>query len=429
MIRASGRHNRSSEALALPTRVPTAGLSWNEIQGVLNDAQRSGADWRKGRLWGMVYHAGDDILRVAMDAYAMFLSENLVVPEAFPGLTRLETEVIDMAAQLLGGSQAARGVMTSGGTESIFLAVKAAREWAREHRSIEGTPEILAARSAHPTFNKAAHFLGLKVNRIPLRPDYRANVQAMERALTRNTILLVGSAPGYPHGKIDPVRELGELAQTRDLWLHVDACVGGFLAPFVRKLGNPLPEFDLAVPGVASLSADLHKHGYAGKGASIVLFRDEARFKYSAFDFDDWPRGRYLTRTFTGTRSGGPVACAWAVLNYLGEEGYLRLARDILQAQALLIEGISSIDGLEIFSEPELGIFIFGSHAFDIFAVADGLDDLGWVTNRCTEPPAIHLLLTPNHLGVVPEYLRDLAATVEEVRDGKRTSRTTRPTY
>ena len=411
------------------TRIPKGGLTWNEIQGGLKDARRSGADWRRGRLSGMVYHAGDDVLQVAMDAYAMFFSENMVVPEAFPGLARLETEVIDMAAQLLGGGQAARGVMTSGGTESIFLAVKSAREWARERRSIEGTPEILVARSAHPTFNKAAHFLGLKVNRIPLGPDYRADVQAMERALTRNTIMLVGSAPGYPHGKIDPIRELGELAQARDLWLHVDACVGGFLAPFVRKLGNPLPDFDLTVPGVCSLSADLHKHGYAGKGASIVLFCDEARFKYSAFDFDDWPRGRYLTRTFTGTRSGGPVACAWAVLHYLGEEGYLRLARDILQAQALLIEGINSIDGLEIFGEPELGIFTFGSHGFDIFAVADGLDDFGWVTNHCTEPPGIHLLLTPNHLGVVSEYLSDLAATVAEVKDGKRTGRTTKTTY
>ncbi len=377
----------------------------------------------------MVYYAGEDVLRMAMEAYAMFFSENMVVPEAFPGLARLETEVIEMAAQLLGGGPDARGVMTSGGTESIFLAVKAAREWAKERRSIEGDPEIVAARSAHPTFNKAAHFLGLKVNRLPLGPDYRANLQTMESAVTDSTIMLVGSAPGYPHGKIDPINELGELAQRRDLWLHVDGCVGGFLAPFVRKLGNPLPDFDLSVRGVASLSADLHKHGYAGKGASLVLFQDEDRFKHSAFDFDDWPRGRYLTRTFTGTRSGGPVAGAWAVLNYLGEEGYLRLARDILQAQDLLIEGITAIDGLKIFGQPELGIFAFGSDDFDIFAVADGLDDLGWVTNRGAEPSSIHLLLTPNHLGVVAEYLSDLAATVVEVRQGERTGRTAKTTY
>ena len=410
-------------------KIPTGGRGWTEVQGALNDARTNGADWRKGRLWGMVYHAGDDVLKVAMDAYAMFFSENMVVSEAFPGLARLETDVIDMAAQLLGGGETARGVMTSGGTESIFLAVKSAREWAREHRSVEGTPEIVVARSAHPTFNKAAHFLGLKVNRIPLGRGYRADVQAMESALAPNTIMLVGSAPGYPHGKIDPIRELGELAQARDLWLHVDACVGGFLAPFVRKLGNPLPDFDLTVPGVCSMSADLHKHGYTGKGASLVLFRDAARFRYSAFDFDDWPRGRYLTRTFTGTRSGGPVACAWAVLNYLGEEGYLRLARDTLQAQALLIEGINSIGGLEIYGEPELGLFTFGARGFDIFAVADGLGERGWVTNRCTEPAGIHLLLTPNHLGIVPEYLSDLAATVAEVKDSKRTGRTTKATY
>ncbi|MDE0434000.1 MAG: aspartate aminotransferase family protein [Bryobacterales bacterium] len=410
-------------------KMPTGGLSSAEIQGALSEARKNGADWKKGRLWGMVYYAGDDVLRIAMDAYAMFFSENMVVPEAFPGLARLETEVIDMAAQLLGGGEAARGVMTSGGTESNFLAIKAAREWAREQGSIKGAPEIVAARSAHPTFNKAAHFLGLTVKRVPLGPDYRADVPAMERALTPNTIMLVGSAPGYPHGKIDPIVELGKLAQTRNLWLHVDACVGGFLAPFVKKLGNPLPEFDLTVPGVCSLSADLHKHGYTGKGASMVLFRDESRFQYSAHDFDDWPRGRYLTRTFTGTRSGGPVACAWAVLNFLGEEGYLRLARDTLRAQDLLIEGINSIHGLEICGEPELGIITFGSHQLDMFAVADGLDDLGWVTNRCTEPPGIHLLLTPNHLSFVSEYLSDLATAVADVREGKRTGKTTKTTY
>ena len=409
--------------------MPTVGLSRGEIRKMLNDARRNGADWRKGRLWGMVYYAGEDVLEMAMEAYALFFSENMVVPEAFPGLARLETEVIEMAAQLLGGSADARGVMTSGGTESIFLAVKAAREWAKEQRSIEATPEIVAARSAHPIFNKAAHFLGLKVKRIPLSLDYRADVRAMESALTDNTIMLVGSAPGYPHGRIDPINELGELAQRRDLWLHVDGCVGGFLAPFVRKLGKPLPDFDLSVPGVASMSADLHKHGYAGKGASLVLFRDEGRFKYSAFDFDAWPRGRYLTRTFTGTRSGGPVAGAWAVLNYLGEQGYLRLARDILKAQDLLARGITAIEGLKVFGQPELGIIAFGSDDFDIFAVADGLDDLGWVTNRGTEPSSIHLLLTPNHLGVVPEYLNDLAATVAAVVQGERTVRTTKTTY
>ena len=310
----------------MTAKIPKSGLSWNEIQVILNSAQRSSTNWKKGRLAGMVYYTREDILKIAMDAYAMFFSENMVIPEAFPGLADLENLVIDMAIQLLGGSQASRGIMTSSGTESIFIAVKTARESTRKNKTIKGTPEIVTVRSAHPTFNKAAHFLNLKVKRLPLGQDYRADVQAMKNAITNNTIMLVGSALGYPHGRIDPITELGELAQSQNLWLHVDACVEGFLAPFVKKLGKPLPAFDLSVPGVCSISSDLHKHGYTGKGASVVLFKNENHYKYSAFDFNDWPRGRYLTRTFTGTRSGGPVACAWAGLNYLGEEGYLQLA-------------------------------------------------------------------------------------------------------
>ena len=409
--------------------LPKVGLSCDEIQDALGEVKKDGADWKRGRLWGMVYYAGDEILQIAMDAYAMFFSENMVLPDPFPGLVRLETEVVDIAAELLGGGQVVQGTMTSGGTESIFLAIKAARDWAKAHRSIDGIPEIVVPRSAHPTFNKAAYFLDLKVIRVALGPDYRADVGAMQRAINQNTVMLVGSAPGYPHGKIDPIGELGELAQAQGLWLHVDACVGGFFAPFVRKLGCQLPDFDFTVPGVTSLSADLHKHGYTGKGASIVLFRSQDHSQHRVFDFTDWPRGRYTTSTFTGTRSGGPVACAWAVMNFLGEEGYLRLARNILETQRLLVEGIEAIDGLEIYGEPEVGVFTFGAQGFDIFAVADGLDELGWFTNRCTEPPGIHLMLTPNHLNIVQEYLGDLSAVVKQVKAGKITSRTGRAQY
>ena len=409
--------------------LPKVGLRRDAIQGALGEVKKDGADWRRGRLWGMVYYAGDELLRIAMDAHAMFFSENMVLADAFPGLVRLETEVVDMAAQLLGGGAATQGSMTSGGTESIFLAVKAARDWARANRSVDGIPEIVVPRSAHPTFNKAAFYLDLKVIRVPLGADYRADVHATRQAITPNTVMLVGSAPGYPHGKIDPIDELGTLAEERGLWLHVDACVGGLVAPFVRKLGVPLPDFDLTVPGVISMSADLHKHGYTGKGASIVLFRDDDYSQYREFDFTDWPRGRYTTSTFTGTRSGGPVASAWAVMNFLGEEGYLRLARDILEAQRLLIEGIDAIDGLQVYAEPEVGVFTFGAQDFDIFAVADGLDDIGWVTNRCTEPAGIHLLLTPNHIHVVEEYLGDLAAVVEKVKQQGTCSQSSEASY
>ena len=399
--------------------IPKTGIGWPEIQAELAQAQKKDVDWRHGRLSGMVYFADDDVLQVTKDAYSMFFSENMVALHAFPSLERLEREVVEMASVLLNGDESVTGSMSSGGTESIFLAMKAARDWARDNRPTKGTPEIVVARTAHPAFNKSAHFLDLKVIRVPQGPDFRADVDAMGEAITENTIVLVGSAPAYPHGVIDPIAKLGELAQARGLWLHVDSCVGGYLAHWVRELGYPVPDFDFSVPGVTSISADLHKHGYAAKGASTVLFRNADYAKYHGFEFDDWARGHYSTSTFTGTRSGGGVAAAWAVLNYLGEDGYLRLAREVMQAKEALINGVRSIDGLETWGDPELSIFTFGSRSFDIFAVADVLAEAGWVPNRLTEPPGIHHLITPVHLPVVEEYLSDLAYAVEKARSGK----------
>ena len=408
---------------------PKTGRPWTELEGLLSEVGKDDVDWRRGRNSGMVYFAGDDILQVAKDAHSMFFSENGVSAKAFPSIPRMEAEVIDMSLALFHGGETAVGNMTSGGTESIFLAIKTARDWARENRITEGVPEIVAPHTVHPAFNRAASYLGLKVTRVHQGPDFRADVTAMTNAISADTIMLVGSAPAYPHGVMDPIGELGKLAQEQGLWLHVDACVGGFHAPFVKKLGYPVPDFDLGVPGVTSISADMHKYGFTAKGASTVLYQDAKYYRYQGFEFDNWPRGRYSTQTFTGTRSGGPIAASWAVLNYLGEEGYLELTRKIMRTKQALIEGINSIKGLEIWGDPELGIMTFGSHSFDIFAVADGLSDQGWFPNRLVEPPGIHLLITPIHEEVTEEYLSDLASVVERVRAGKIISRETEVAY
>ena len=403
--------------------LPKTGRSWEELQGLLSEAKRDDVDWRRGRISGLVYFAGDDVLQVAKDAYSIFFSENNVSPQAFPSLPRLESEVVDMASGLFHGGDTAMGNMSTGGTESIFLTVKAARDWARANRPSNGTPEIIAARTAHPAFNKAAHYLGLRVTRIPQAADFRADVGAMAAAISDDTIMLVGSAPAYPHGVFDPIGELSELAMSRGLWLHVDACVGGFLTPFVRKLGYPVPGFDFAVPGVTSISADVHKHGYAAKGASTVLYRSEEYYKYQGFDFDEWDRGHYSTATFTGTKSGGAIAAAWAVMNYLGEDGYMRLARKLMQTKEALMNGVNGMEDLETWGDPELSIFTYGSRSLDIFAVADGLSDAGWFVNRLQDPPGIHMLLAPTHEPVVEEYLTDLSHFVELVKEGKLVSR------
>ena len=399
--------------------LPESGLSWGEIQEHLTAAKKDDIDWRRGRISGLVYFAEDEVLQVAKDAYSMFFSENAVGLGAFPSLEQIEAEVIEMALEHFHAGENAAGSMSTGGTESIFLAVKAARDWARANLSIDGTPQIVLSHTAHPAFDKAAHLQGLKVRRVPKGTDFRADVEAIGKAISPDTFMIVGSAPAYPHGVVDPISALSDLALERGIWLHVDSCIGGYLARFVKKLGYPVPDFDFAVPGVTSISADIHKHGYAAKGASTILYRDAKYFEYQPYEFDDWDRGLYKTNTFVGTRSGGAIAAAWAVMNYLGEEGYLRLARKLMQTKQSLVDGINSISGLQTWGDPELSVFTYGSNEFDIFAVADGLAQMGWNANRLIDPPGIHLLLAPSHSMVAEEYLSDLNYVVEKEKSGE----------
>ena len=410
--------------------LPKTGLDQEAVQEYLSEARRDDVDWRAGKITGLVYFGGDDVVGVARNAYNMFFVENAIHPRAWPSLQRLESEVIEMTSSLLNGGDGAAGSMSSGGTESIFLAVKAARDWASANRPTGGTPEVVAPRTAHPAFDRAASYLGMKVVRVPQGPDFRADVAAMADAVTRNTVLLVGSAPAYPHGVMDPIPQLGELALSRGLLLHIDACLGGFMAPFVKKAGYPVPDFDFSVPGVTSISADIHKNGYAmTKGASVILYRDAEYLRHQGFEFDQWPRGQYKSSTFTGSRPGGAIAAAWAVMNYLGEEGYLRVAREVMRAKEAMVEGVNRIDGLEVWGDPELVIFTFGSRVFDIFAVADGFADAGWYVTRVQEPPAMHMMLSLLQAPLVEEYLSDLSYVVDGVKAGRIVARGTTVSY
>jgi glutamate/tyrosine decarboxylase-like PLP-dependent enzyme len=307
--------------------------------------------------------------------------------------------------------------MTSGGTESLFLALATARDWARATRASITKPEIVVPASAHPAFDKAAHYLGLGVKRLPLRDDFRADVDAMAAAITPNTILVAGSAPAFPHGVIDPIPRIAALARERGLWCHVDACVGGFLAPFVKRAGYAVSDFDFAIEGVTSISADLHKYGFTAKGASLLLLADGAMRKYLEFDFDNWPRGRYTSSTFRGTRPGGAIASAWAVMRYLGLEGYTRIARTTMEGRDRLIAGIESLDGFHVVGEPELSVMGYGATGIDIDAVAQELGERGWFVSGMASPPGIHMgMLSPAHAAVVDEYLADLRAAFAAVR-------------
>lgn len=399
------------------TRLPSQGTPWEELRQQMQDRRQNDVDWRSGRASVYVFHPGDDVLDVAHEAYGDFISENGLGPAAFPSLREMEREVIEMALGLQGAPDGATGSMTSGGTESIVMALKACRDHARAHGVSAPVPEIVVPQSAHPAFDKGAHLLGLRVVRVPVR-DFLADVDAMASAITDDTIMLVGSAPSFPYGLIDPIPALADLARSRDLWLHVDACVGGYVSPFVRMAGHPVDPYDFSIDGVSSMSADLHKYGYAAKGASTVLYRDASLYQHQVFEFDDWPCGPMSTPTLAGTRPGGAIAGAWAVMNYLGEVGYTERADAIVQTRRRIETGVREL-GFEVFGEPQVSLIAFGGEALDVKSIGRALYGKGWMSSRTTDPAGIHLMVSPAHADSVDDYLADLSELVTASRQGK----------
>ncbi len=397
---------------------PSKKRSKEEILAEMRAARDRDVKWEKGRAFGLIYHIDEEIDSLLQDAFLMFFSENGLNPTAFPSLRKFETEVVSMTASLLHGDENVVGNMTSGGTGSILCAVKTARDWAREHLPHAKQPEILLPRSAHPAFEKAAHYFGLTPVFVPVGEDLRADVGAMRDAITKNTILIVGSAPAYPHGVVDPIRDLAALAQERGILFHTDACVGGFMLPFVRKLGYPVPDFDFSVPGVTSMSADLHKFAYAAKGASVVLYRTPELRRYQMFVSTDWTGGIYPSPTLEGTRPAGPIAASWAILNYLGEEGYLEITKTVMETVKAMQAGVNAIPGIKVLGEPEMSVFAIASEdpAIDIYEVADELHERGWHLDRQHFPACLHMTVNYMHAKIVNEFLTDLAESVEAAR-------------
>lgn len=397
------------------------GRPWPELATEMTQMAQGDLDWRHGRHGSYVWYADDALEDVARQAYSMFIVENGLNTKAFPSLMRMETEVVDAVLAELGATPECAGHMTSGGTESIFLATYAAREWARTHRPDISKPRIVAASSAHPGINKAACYLGMEVTRVPVREDYRADAVAMEAALSDDVVMLYASAPAYSVGIIDPIHELGTLTLRHNLWLHVDACVGGILAPFVRKAGYPVPEFDFSVPGVMSISADLHKSGFASKGASIVLFRSKELQEHARYQFRDWPSADYSTLTFTGTRPGGAIASAWAVQQYLGQDGYLDIARKSMLAREIFEKGLADIADLHTLGVPDLWALCFGSDTVDMTLVQKHMAAKGWRIGGVVAPRGLHMMFTPVHLPYVGEMLHALELAVKQVQNGETT--------
>jgi glutamate/tyrosine decarboxylase-like PLP-dependent enzyme len=398
--------------------LPAKGRPWEELKQELEAAKSGDYSWREGRMALYFYYLDEEVKRVQQEAYLAYWTENAMGKKAFQSMQKLESDVLEMGLALHHAPEAAMATFTSGGSESIFMALKTARDRARAEKGVT-RPNMVIPRSAHPAFDRAAAFLGVDVVRVPTtRPDYRADPAELEKRFDARTIFTMGSAPNYPYGVFDPIADIARVAQKHDLWMHVDACVGGFLAPFARKLGYPIPEFDFAVPGVTSISADLHKYGYAPKGASMMMLRDRALHRYQVFEFGNWERGPYINDTMQGTRAGGVVAAAWAVMNFLGEEGYLKWTRVLMDTVTKLTEGIDRIPGLRVLKPHELCLFVYTSDdpGLPIAAVADAMGRRGWFVGRQAEPAGIHMHLNPVHAVSADLYLRDLAHSVEEAR-------------
>lgn len=406
----------SSVAKAGPRQpLPETGSAWPDLKARMAEYAAGDVKWRDGKTAVYVFNAGPEVERVQKEAYALFMSENGLGPAAFPSLMRMEQEVVGFALSLLHGPDDASGVITSGGTDSITMAVKAAREYARRARGVTGPLNIVLPRSAHPAFDKACAIMEIEVRRVPVGPDYLADPAAMAAVCDAATMMIVGSAPSFPYGLIDPIAALSELAVSRDLWLHVDACVGGYIAPFVRMNGVEIPPFDFELPGVRSMSADLHKYGYCAKGASTVLLRSQALREYMTFDFKDWPGGRMVTPTLSGTRPGGATSAAWAVMNFLGVAGYREKQAQVTAARERIAAGAQAL-GFRILGEPKLGIMAFNHPDVDALAVWTRLRERGWFTSMATEPRSLHLMLSPFHAQVADTYLADLAWALEAAR-------------
>lgn len=390
--------------------LPEHGLSAVEILDELDALKANDADWGSGRCFSYVYSAGDEVREIARAASSLYLSENALNTHAFPSLGRLQSDVVRMVADLVHGDEAAAGFMTSGGTESILCVVKAARERAKRERGIT-EPEMVLPESAHAAFHKGAHYFGVKAVTVPVRDDYAADVDAMAAAVTDHTALVVGSAPQYPQGVLDPITELAALAADTGASFHADACMGGMVLPFLERLGRALPPWDFRVDGVTSISVDLHKLGYTPKGASVVLYRSKELRRDQTFTFDGWLGGMYASSGLAGTKPGAPIAAAWAVLHYLGEDGYLRLTREAVDAARKLIDGVRSVDGLRVLGKPVAHVAAIAADgdAIDVFALGDALQGRGWFLDRQRPPDSLHATVSAGNAPMIDAFLTDLA--------------------
>lgn len=412
-------------------RLPESSESFERVIKKLEKYTSDDIDVEGGKLFTYLYDSGLKELSRVNDIYVEFLNRNAMDYNAFPSTLRLENDVVAMIGSLLNGDDEVTGNFTTGGTESILIAMKAARDWflerikgkeTVEEKNRTPAPEVIIPVTAHPAFRKAAEYLGMKAVHIPVQQDtYLAEAEIVKKHINENTAVIVASAPNFPFGVIDPIDDLGKLALENGLWLHVDACVGGLILPFLSRIGKKIKNWDFSVPGVSSISVDLHKYGYTPKGSSVILYRNKDLRRYQLYVNANWPGYPMSNIGVQSTKSSAPLAASWAVLNYLGEEGYLKLARATLSAKEKISRGIVEL-GYRIVGYPDATIFAFTNDDLDMFEVGAELKNHGWFLQtqpgsvELGMPPSLHLNSSPVHDGVAPEFLKSLDEVTQKLK-------------
>jgi glutamate/tyrosine decarboxylase-like PLP-dependent enzyme len=402
-------------------QLPGEGMDREEILEMMeNYKQLEAAQWEDGYVSGAVYNGNEVHIDFMNRVYAINSQSNPLHPEIWPSTTKFDAEVVAMTASMLSGDQAPQeivGTVSSGGTESILLAMKTYRDWARDTKGIT-EPEIVAPTTAHAAFTKAGDYFGIKVIRIPVGEDFRADVSATRDAISENTIALVGSAPPFPHGIVDPIEQLSELAHEHQLGFHTDACLGGFILPWAEKLGYDIPPFDFRLPGVTSISVDTHKYGYAAKGTSVILYRGSELRHYQYFSVTDWPGGFYASPTFAGSRPGALIAAAWAAMVSMGEQGYLDAAKRILETTRWMKDELRGIEEIEIIGDPPFMV-TFRSDSLNVYQILEFMTQRGWGLSGLHLPPSAHLCVTLRHTqeGVKERFVEDMRAAIQYVKE------------
>jgi glutamate/tyrosine decarboxylase-like PLP-dependent enzyme len=407
-------------------RLPEKGRDEEEIlKEIAYMSETENKKWQGGQVSGTMYHGGMEHYAFLNRVFSMYSFINIMQRDLCPSGTKFEAEVLAMVGRMLHGEEVSQanpddeeaGAITSGGTESIYNAMYVYREWGREEKGI-AAPEVVAPTTIHPAHLKAAHYLGMKVIRVPVNQDFEADVEAMRAEITPNTVALAGSAGTYPHGVVDPISKLSDLALEYKIGLHVDGCLGGFLLPWIEKLGYDVPIFDFRLPGVTSISCDTHKYGYALKGTSTVNFRNKNLRHYMFFAQEDWPGGVYASPTVQGSRSAGLSAAMWAAMVSMGEEGYLRAARAIMDTADKIRAGAAGIPEMRIMGKTTF-LISFTSDVVNPYFVNDYLTMKGWRMNGCQNPPGFHFCITlpQTQPGIPEQFVKDLAEGVVFAKD------------